>query len=142
MLPGSERERILQFLDQALAAIQRIEDNPRDRAILLIGVASRFFAIDNARGWDTTNELVKAANNAEKFTGDNVITFSIATQSDIKFQEIGGEEADLTRLFQLLTKDDLYRSVEVAKSFKNDAPRASALLAIAGALLEPRTMKH
>jgi len=42
-------------------------------------------------------------------------------------------------MFALLVRDDLDRSVELARSLKNDGPRAAAILAIADALLkEPR----
>jgi hypothetical protein len=39
-------------------------------------------------------------------------------------------------MFRALAKDDLYRAVEVAKSFKYEAPRATVTLAIASSILK------
>jgi hypothetical protein len=46
------------------------------------------------------------------------------------------EEFDLLGLFRSLTKDDLNRAVEIAKSFTGEGPRAVATLAIARTILE------
>lgn len=135
LLPETQRDTAAEFLASASEEIQRIDDNPRDRAILLIGVARRLFEIDRPLAWQTMNDLIKSANQADNFTGENLLTFSIGTRSDIKFTQIGGEESGLTGIFQLLAKDDLYRSVDLAKTFKKDAPRATATLAIASSLL-------
>lgn len=136
LLPDSERETALEFLGEAMAEIQRIDDPPRDRAVLLVGVARRLLTADRVRAWQTMSEAVKAANQADNFTGENQITYSIAAKNVIKFTQIGGEESGLAGLFRLLAKDDLNRSVDLARSFKNDAPRATATLAIAGSLLD------
>jgi len=136
LLPDSERETALEFLGEAVAEVQRIEDRARDRAVLLVGVARRLLTADRVRAWQIMSEAVKEANQADNFTGENLITFSIGTKDDIKFNRIGGEESGLAGIFRLLAKDDLNRSVDLAKSFKNDAPRATATLAIAGSLLD------
>jgi hypothetical protein len=136
LLPDSERETALEFLGEAGAEVQRIDDRPRDRAVLLVGVARRLLTADRVRAWLTMSEAVKAANQADNFTGENQITFSIATRNDIKFDQIGGAESSLAGIFPLLAKDDLNRSVDLARSFKNDAPRAAAILAIAASLLD------
>jgi hypothetical protein len=135
LLPNSERENALEFLGEAAAEIQRIENGPRDRAILLVGVARRLLAADRERAWLTMSDAVKAANQADNFTGENLITFSIGVGREIKFNQIGSEEGGLAGVFQLLAKYDLNRSVELAKCLKNDAPRAAATLAIAASLL-------
>ena len=53
-----------------------------------------------------------------------------------KFIKINGAEFSLERMLRLLTRDDLIRADGLAKSFKNEAPRAVATLAIAKSLLE------
>jgi hypothetical protein len=136
LLPDSARETALEFLGEAMAEVQRIDDHPRDRAVLLVGVARRLLTTDRVRAWQTMSEAVKAANQADNFTGENQITYSIASRNLIKFIQIGGEESGLAGIFRLLAKDDLNRSVDLARSFKNDAPRATAILAIAGLLLD------
>ena len=135
LLRDSERESVLDFLGEALAEVQRIEA-PLDRAVLLVGVARRLLTADRERAWQAMSEAVKAANQADSFTGENQITYSLGSRNLIKFTQIGSEESGLGGTFRLLAKDDLSRSVDLARGFKNDAPRAAATLAIAGSLLE------
>jgi hypothetical protein len=138
LIPDSERENVLDLLGDALAEVQRIEGRPYDRAILLIGIARRMLAADRERAWQTMRDVVKAANQADNFTGENQISFSVGSRTDIRFNRIGGEEAGLSGIFRLLAKDDLDRSLDLARTFKNDAPRATATLAIASSLLSKR----
>lgn len=58
------------------------------------------------------------------------------TNNGFKLTRIGGPDFSLAKVFRLLSQDDLYRSIDLARSFKNQAPRATATLAIASAVLE------
>lgn len=42
------------------------------------------------------------------------------------------------KIFASLAKEDLYRAIDTARSFTADAPRASASLAVARAVLETK----
>lgn len=53
----------------------------------------------------------------------------------IKSINIEGENFSLSRLFQLLAKDDVHRAIDLTKMFKHDAARANSTLAVAGAIL-------
>ncbi len=86
------------------------------------------------RAWEIIGEAVKEANRLEEFTGENTIHFPMMTDSGARFL-IGGENFSLSNIFRALAKDDLYRAVEVAKSFKYEAPRATVTLAIASSIL-------
>ena len=88
------------------------------------------------RAWEIVGEAVKEANRLEEFTGENTIHFQMMTGSGVRFQTIGGENFSLANVFRALAKDDLYRAVEVAKSFKYEAPRATVTLAIASSILD------
>jgi hypothetical protein len=134
-LPESQRQSALDYLADAANEIRHVDENPRDRAILWIGLARGLLKTDIPLAWETVNEAVKAANQAENFTGDNLISFSIGTQAGIRFTQIGNEDGGLAGLFQLLAAEDLYRAVDMAKTFNQDAPRAAATLAIANSLL-------
>jgi hypothetical protein len=137
-LTKSQRPRSLEFLDEAVAEARRIEASDPDRASALIGVATQLVTLDRVRAWETIGEAVKAANSAEKFTGEN-LQFSLSmipTRNGLKFGGITAEDFALAGVLHLLAKDDLYRSIDLAKDFKNDAPRATALLIIAGSVLE------
>jgi len=79
---------------------------------------------------------VKEANRIESFSGEYTIHFPMMTSGNsASFRTIGGENFSLTNVFRALAKDDLYRAVEVAKSFKYEAPRATVTLAIASSIL-------
>jgi hypothetical protein len=137
LLMDSERQRGLELLEEAANQARRIEPEDPNRARLLIGVATAFFTVDRVRAWEIMGEAVKAANNSEKFSGENVeLHFPFATKSGLRITSAGGADFGLSGVLRFLAADDLYRSIDVAKSFKNDAPRAVAVLAIAGSLLQ------
>jgi hypothetical protein len=48
------------------------------------------------------------------------------------------ESFNLDKIFGSLAKEDLYRAIETARSFSADAPRASASIAVARAVLETK----
>lgn len=138
LLMNSERARSLEYLEGAADEARRIDAGDPDRARALIGVATQFVAADHVRAWEVLDEAVKSANSADTFTGENVqLNFSILpTRSGIKISSVTANDFGLSGVIHSLTREDLYRSVDLAKSFKNDAPRAAAILAVASAVLE------
>jgi hypothetical protein len=141
LLLDSQRERAFELLQEATDETQRVDGTAPDRALLLVGVARQLITADRVRAWQIMDEAVRAANAAESFTGENELISSLWTKSGVKFTSIGGEDSGLSPIFRSLANDDLYRSIDLAKSFKNDAPRAAATLAIASALLEKQAAK-
>ena len=139
MLRNHEPQRGLELLEDAVRETQRIEGTRVDRPLLLIGIAHQLAAADRVRAWEILQEAVKEANRFEDFTGKNVITFPLMTRSSVRFIKIGGENLSLSNVFTLLARHDLHRAIDLAKTFKYDAPRASATLAIARSLLEKQT---
>jgi hypothetical protein len=134
---NSEHRRALDYLQQAADESRRANADDPDRAQVLIAAAGQYLTADRVRAWEIMDEAVKAANAAVDFTGDRTpLSFSVASPSGVNTISIGGEEFDLSRSMRLLANEDFYRSVDLAKSFKNDAPRATATLAIARAVLE------
>ena len=127
----------MHLLEEAVREVNRVESNKPDRAVLLVGIANQFVGVDQVRAWEIIGEVVKEANRFEGFTGAHTIAFPLMTSSNVKFINIGGENFSLTNVFRALAKDDLYRAVDVAKSFKYDAPRATVTLAIASQILKP-----
>jgi len=130
-----ERDRALQLLEMAADETARVDGNQVDRAILYLGIAKQFVANDESRAWAVVDNVVKAANLTEDFTGDNNLFFSIGTRSGIKRMAFGGDDFSLSSVLRLLAKSDLYRSISLAKGFKHEAPRAAAILSIASAIL-------
>lgn len=137
LLMDSERQRGLELLEDAANQARRIEPEDPNRARLLIGVATAFFNVDRVRAWEIMGEAVKAANNSEEFSGENVeLHFPFATKSGLRITSVGGADFGLSGVLRSLAADDLYRSIDMAKGFKNNAPRAVAILAIASSLLQ------
>ena len=136
LFQNTERQVALDLLEEAIREVNRIEGNKPDRALLLVGIANQLVGVDRVRAWEIIGELVKEANRFEGFNGENAITFPLMTRSGARFLTIGGENFSLMSVFRALAKDDLYRAVDAAKSFKYDAPRATVTLAIASAILQ------
>jgi hypothetical protein len=137
LLRDSERQPALELLEKAANEARRIDAEDPDRAHLLIGVASHFLPVDRVRAWEIMSEVVKAANGSERFSGENVeLHFPFATKSGLRITSVGGADFGLSGALRSLARDDLYRSIDLARAFKNEGPRGIALLAVAGSLLE------
>ncbi|HJP91213.1 MAG TPA: hypothetical protein VJ875_04605 [Pyrinomonadaceae bacterium] len=136
---ATERSRAAELLDEALAESRRISGSDPDRARALTAVAVGLEAIDRVRAWETLGEVVKAANNADGFTGeDSRISASLQTKFMVLMTNATAEDFDLLAVFRHLARADLLRAVQVAKTFTGEAPRAVATLAIARSVLEKR----
>jgi len=140
LLRDTDRQKSLELIEEAVREVNRIEGNKPDRAVLLVGIANQLMTVDRVRAWEIIGEVVKEANRVEEFTGENVLRSALMTGGTVRFQRIGGENFSLANVFRALAKDDLYRAVEVAKSLKYEAPRATVTLAIASSILD-RTNK-
>lgn len=137
LLMDSQRQQAFEFLEQAADEARRIEGDGPDRSLLLTGIARQLITADPARAWEIMGEVVKFVNAAKEFNIDRVqLTFPVLTRSRFRVVRIGGEEFELAGVLPLLAKNDFDRSVYLAKSFKNEAARATATLAIARSVLE------
>ena len=135
----SERTRSVELLESALAEARRISQGDQDRARALTAVAAGFVSLDEVRSWEVLNEAVKAANGAENFTGeDSRIISMLRTPQMVVFANATAPEFDLLAAFRPLAKNDLFRAIQIAKTFTGEAPRAVATLAIARSILEKR----
>ena len=147
LLPDSQRERALSFLQEATDEARRIESDDPGRAQALIAVATQLFTVERARAWELMSEVVKAANTTEKFTGDerDISLQMLSTRAGVRVSRIAAADVSLARILRSLAQDDLEASVALAKAFKYDATRANSTLAIARAILEnppPNTAKN
>ena len=135
----SDRDRALDLFQKASDEAERIDADDPDATFALINVASQFLAIDHSRAWEVLNKTVKFANSAEDFTGDDILKpkgSMIVTANGTRFVRLPDSDFNFSRLLRALAHDDLFRSLELAKSFKYEAARAYATLAIARAVLE------
>lgn len=139
LVAQSERTRAVELLEGALAEARRISQGDQDRARALTAVAAGFVSLDEVRSWEVLNEAVKAANGAENFTGeDSRIISMLRTPQMVVFANATAPEFDLLAAFRPLAKNDLFRAIQIAKTFTGEAPRAVATLAIARSILEKR----
>lgn len=139
LLIDSQRQQAFEFLEQAADEARRVEGDGPERSFLLTGVARQFIATDTARAWEIMGEVVKFVNVAQGYNVELArLSFAMFTGAGFRHANIGGEEFGLSGMFPLLAKNDFHRSVDLAKSFKNEAARATATLAIARSVLENR----
>lgn len=139
LLMNSNRERAIEFLEEAVAEARRIDDDDANRAGLIIGVANQFFAADIVRCWEVAAEANKAANAIEGFSGEpNVLSVPLITNSGLKLLDLDTSDMNLATLVNSLAKQDLARASDFAKSFRYEAPRAVAILAVARSAMEKR----
>ena len=136
---ASERSRALDLLNEALAEARRISNSDPDRARALTAVATNLAELDLVRAWETLGEVVKAANAADAFTGeDSRISSRLQTPMMVVMTNSTAEDFDLLAVFRQLSHADLLRAVQMAKTFTGEAPRAVATLAISRSILEKR----
>ncbi len=122
-------------MEEAATTARRIGGNDADRTRALIGVATQMFDIDRARVWEALLEAVKAANSVSEFTGEDAqIVARLQTGGGTSTSSSSANDFDLPGIFSSVAREDLYRSIELAKGFNSDAPRATATLAIAKAV--------
>jgi hypothetical protein len=137
ILIKTDPTRAVELLDDALAEARRIEGSSPDRAGGLFAVATLLMQADRVRAWEVVGEALKAANGSEAFTGeDSMVSSMLRSSQMVLVSSASAEEFDLLGVFRSLTKDDLNRAVEIAKSFTGEGPRAVATLAIARTILE------
>jgi hypothetical protein len=137
IVAASERSRAAELLEQAAAEARRIGGSDPERAKALTAVAVGFGEIDLVRAWEILGEVVKAANSAEGFTGeDSRVTSRLQTKFMVVMNDANAPDFDLLAIFRHLARADLLRAVQIAKTFAGEAPRAVATLAIARSVLE------
>jgi hypothetical protein len=142
LLPESQHERALDFLQEATDETRRIDASDSDRAFALINITNQMLTADRPRAWSLLIEVVKVANSAEDFTADDIWMpkrSMLVTRSGTRFIRMPDEDFNFSRVLRSLAQENLERSVELARGFKYDAPRANATLAIARAILEKPT---
>ena len=105
----------------------------------LLAVANAIAVIDPPRVWDATFDAVKAANSATGFTGeDGELVYSFQGKGQRSISSSTVAEFDVEGIFKQLAILDYDRSVELARGFEGEGPRAVATIAIARAILETK----
>lgn len=134
-----DRELALQLLQKAVDEAEHLDASDPDASFALINVANQFLTIDRPRVWELFNKTIKCANAAEDFIGDDIQMpkrSMTVTRNGVRFVNLPDGDFNFSRVLRALAEDDLIRSIELAKTFKYDGPRAYATIAIAKAVLD------
>jgi len=138
-MPPSDREKALEIVADALQEARRIDVSDADRPRALIAVANAFLALDRARTWELMLEIAKASNSAEGFNGeDGRLTMQLRTKNMSSMHASTVDEFNLPGVFRKLSQENPTQAVEIARSFEREAPRATALIAVARALISDK----
>lgn len=126
-----------ELLDEALAEARRIDDASPDRVRALAAVASELYDIDTQRTWALANEVVKAANSAKGFTGeDSRMGMRLKVGETLAEKQFSATGINLGNLFGRLAKGDMYVAISTAQNLAAEGPRAAALISIARTVLD------
>jgi hypothetical protein len=139
LLARTDGQKSLSVIEDAGSEARRIEGTDPDRPRALLAVANALLIIDRARVWDATFEAVKAANSAEGFTGeDGTLNLQFQTKGQSSARSHDAPDFNLAGIFGTLADDDYDRAVDLARGFQGEAPRASAVIAIARAVFKEK----
>ena len=139
LLSKSDRDKALALLDDATAEARRIDASDPDRPRALMAVANTFLVTDRRKAWDAVFDATKAANSADGFTGeDGLLRVSLITKGSSSIRTSSTRDFDIAPIFSELANDDYERAIGLARGFEREAPRASAVIAIARVVLEEK----
>lgn len=136
----TDREKALELVDEAVLVARRIDVSDPYRPRGLFAVANVLKSLDTTRVWEATFDAIKAANSSEGFSGEDgalALRFQRKGYSVVYGNDV--PEFDVEGIFRELTMRDYERAVELARGFRGEGPRAVATIAIARAVLEPKT---
>jgi hypothetical protein len=136
LLTKTDRAGAMALLDDALNEARRIADDDAARAQALLAVATRYEKFDRARVWELMGEVVKAANSAPSFTGeDGEMSVRFKSRRGGWMTSFDVEEFNLADVLSALASEDMDRAVQLADGFSNEAAHTSAVLAVARSVL-------
>ncbi|HYY43069.1 MAG TPA: hypothetical protein VE775_10080 [Pyrinomonadaceae bacterium] len=136
LLLENDRPRAIEALEAAATEARAIDGEDADRPRSFVAVATQFFRVDQNRAWELMTEAVKAANAAPEFTGaDAGLAARVQTRTNRSTINFDTPTLDLGGIFATLAQEDMNRAVELARTFTGEAPRATATLAVARAIL-------
>jgi hypothetical protein len=143
LLAKDEPGRAVEVLDEALTeAKEHIDPASKERVSALVAIATQLIEIDRARTWEVMLDVVKAANAAKEYTGeDGRMSTTFQTKNMTMRSSTGAQSFDLTDIFTKLAREELQRAADLARTFDGEAPRAFATLAVARAVLDQKPEK-
>ena len=142
LLGKADREKALSVLEDSANEARRIDPSDPDRPRALIAVVNALLTIDRQKAWEAIDDVLKAANSAEGFTGeDGAMRTSLIAKGTSSTRTTSSGEFNVEPLFTELANDDFEKAIELARLFEREAPRAAATIAIAKTVLEEKKKK-
>ena len=130
--PAEARE----LLEEALADARRLDPDTSDRAFSLIALLRQFSLLDRTRTWELLSETIKTINSVPDFTAERGhASLRLEGKFSISFGVELATSEDLTEVFRQLAEQSFYQALDVSKSFRADAPRALATIAVVRTVL-------
>jgi len=138
----TDKEKASDLLEEATSEARRIETKSIERPQAFIGIAVLLHEIDNSKGWDFIGEVIRAANAADNFKGeDGRLNVQIQTNQMSSRTSSTIENFDIPSLFRKLANDDLNRAISQGRSFTGEYPRSTAIITIAQTILAKKEKK-
>jgi hypothetical protein len=126
-------------MEDAAAEARRIETSDPDRPRAFLALANVALKINRPGVWEIMDDAIRAANSADKFTGeDGQITFRLISRGTNAVHQHGVDDFNVAGIFVKLADQDYDKAVDLARGFKGEAPRANAVIAIARSVLKEK----
>jgi hypothetical protein len=134
-----DRERSVQVIEDAAAEARRIETGDSDRPKAFLAIANVALRRKGADVWGVMDDVIRAANSAEKFTGeDGEIVFRLVSKGINSVHQHPFNDFNVAGIFAQLANENYDKAVELARGFQREAPRANAVIAIAKAVMDEK----
>lgn len=139
LLAKTDRDRALSLLDEAATEVRRIDGSDVDRPRGFLAIANVVSMIAPARMWEAIFDAVKAANSIENFKGeDAVLTLKVTTKNQVWRKNDAVADFDIEGVFREAANNDFERALELARGFRDEAPRATATITICRSVLNDK----
>jgi len=139
LLAKTDRERARGLIEDSAGEARRMENSDPDRPRAFLALANVQAQVNRAGVWDVMGDVIKAANSAEQFSGeDGQITFSLVSKGMNSIHQNSSPDLDVAGVFSKLAEEDYDKAVELARGFEREGPRANAVIAIARSVLEEK----
>jgi hypothetical protein len=133
-------QHVAELLDEAESFASRVAQGSTERVAAYGAVTAAAASLDAERAWRLSRELVKAANAAEDYTGDEIALDLSAEAADEAIGAAADVEAEFTveaevfrldRIFATMAQLDFDKALTEARSLDGDEPQAFATIAVA-----------
>lgn len=132
LLPKEEAGRAVEILEEAMREAKRVDATSPERVRAHVAVVTQLAELDRGRAWEMMSEVVKAANAAPEFTGeDGELTVRVQFKRGATTMNFSAETFNLSGVFAALARDNFDRAADLAKTLTSEHARAFATLAVA-----------